>query len=205
MFVQSIEASNDFVPGKRADKHKKKESATKKVLSAMFYVSIILIMIAALILSSGKDGKYGLLGYSGFTVLSRSMQSEIPKDSLIITKKVAPESVELGDTLTFTRIDNETVTHKVIDIIENYEGTGARGFKTKGVDNAGPDREIVYAANVIGIVKLSIPAVGRILAYISENMGLLFVFIGAIAVIAILLKKLSNGRRVVSISEERGL
>jgi len=117
-------------------------------------------------------------GYSFFTVLSQSMQSEIPKGSLIVVKQIDPQSLRIGDNITFKRDRTTTVTHKIVVIHENYNDSGARGFVTMGIHNTVPDTEIVYADNIIGVVSLCIPVLGDVLAFVSENAGIICLLLG---------------------------
>lgn len=172
----------------RAEKPRKKRTV-KRVLDILFYAAIAFTLIAALVFSS-KPSNGLTLGYSWFHVLSGSMQPEIPQDSLVITKKAELDSIQIGDDITFIRDDNAVVTHRVVDIVENYDGSGNRGFKTWGINNLEPDPDIVCAGNVIGAVKLCIPKLGSVLTYISENIGIVFLLLGGLAAMVIVARLL---------------
>jgi len=161
----------------------------KRLSDILFYVVIVIILIITLVFGGKTHDAFHMLGYSGFTVLSGSMQREIPEGSLVITKSVDPQTIKIGDDITFIRDDNITVTHRVISILEDYNGSGDRGFQTQGLENPDPDRDIVYAGNIIGLVKFSIPELGFILGYASENIGLLFAILGGILIAAIALSR----------------
>ena len=161
---------------------KAKKNAAKRVSDAVFYIIIALILITTLVYSSKTGSGVHLFGYSGFTVLTPSMQREIPQGSLIITKEIDPEEIKIGDDITFIRSDNITVTHRVVDVIENYQGSEQTVFQTKGLENPEPDMEYVFPANVIGVVKFKIPELGNILKYVSENIGLVFLVLGGVLV-----------------------
>jgi len=156
------------------------KAGLKKFSDILFYVIIAFILIVTLVFGGKTHDGFHLFGYSGFTVLSGSMQREIPEGSLVITKAVEPETIEIGDDITFVRDDNATVTHRVVDIIEDYAGNGSRGFQTQGLENPEPDRDIVYADNIIGMVKYSVPELGFALSYASDNLGIVFIIFGGI-------------------------
>jgi signal peptidase len=124
-------------------------------------------VVGAFLFSSGEKGT--IFGYTYMNVLTPSMQSVLPQGSLVIVKEVDPESIAVGNDITFTKSDQTSVTHRVVNIIEDYEETGARGFETKGVNNDDPDFEIVLAANVVGVVKMHFPGIGSMLMWIREN------------------------------------
>jgi len=161
----------------------------RKTSDILFYAVIACILIVTLAFGGETYEGFHLLGYSGFMVLSGSMQREIPEGSLVITKSVDPSVIEIGDDITFVKDDNITVTHRVVNIIEDYQDSGSRGFQTKGLENPNPDSDVVHAGNVIGLVKLSIPELGYILSYASKHIGIVFMILGGILVSTIALSK----------------
>jgi len=59
--------------------------------------------------------------------------------------------------------------------------------------NPMPDPEFVYAANILGVVKNSIPELGFTLLYISENIGFIFIIFIGLAISAVLLGMVFKG------------
>ena len=171
------------------DKQDSGKSAIKKLSDVLFYVMIAFILVVTLVYGGKPHEGFHLFGYSGYTVLSGSMQSEIPEGSLVVTKIVDPSEIGIGDDITFLREDDLTVTHRVVSIIEDFHGSGSRGFQTQGIENPNPDDDIVYAGNIIGLVKFSIPELGYTLSYISEHIGIVFAMLGGTLVAAIALSK----------------
>ncbi|MDR1891659.1 MAG: signal peptidase I, partial [Oscillospiraceae bacterium] len=168
----------------------KKRGFIRRLSNFLFYFAILAVLIVALT-GGGADGSpKSFFGYSYFEVLTTSMQSEIPKGALVITKKVGAETIRVGDDVTYLRSDSTTVTHRVIKIVENYESSGARGFQTKGIENPSPDTDIVHSANIIGVVKLSIPEAGFALSWISQNILLVLVLFGVVILVSITLRML---------------
>jgi signal peptidase len=137
----------------------------------LFYLTLVAILIAGL--AYGSQNGRSIFGYSMFTVLSGSMEREIPEGSLIIVKRVEPESIKIGDDITYIREDNSTVTHRVMTIYENYENSGVRGFVTKGIDNPEDDPSVIHPDNVIGVVQFHVSNIGAILSYISANVWII--------------------------------
>jgi signal peptidase I len=172
----------------------------------LFYAAIALCIFVALTINSGNGGVKSILGYSYMNVLTPSMESVIPPGSLVITKtEVDPDSIQVGDDVTFLREDNRSVTHRVVGIIEGYGGDGTRGFQTKGVDNPDPDPDIVAAKNIIGLVKLSIPGLGNALSVVSENLGITFAILGFVLVFSVALRAfLVENKKERSVRENRG-
>ena len=152
----------------------KKMKKVKAVSNLLFYVSIIVALFAA-VAYGGNGSVKNFFGYSYMGVLTPSMQSEIPQGSVVIVKHTSPDKIHTDDNITYLKEDGTTVTHKVIQIFENYENSGAKGFQTKGVDNNVPDKDIVLAANVVGVVKAHIPYIGALLMNIAVNVWVIII------------------------------
>ena len=114
-------------------------------------------------------------------VLTKSMQSEIPKDSMIITRVVDPNSLKIGDDVTYLKSDKVTVTHRIVGIYENHADSGMRGFQTKGVNNGSPDADIVMANNIVGKVVFHNLFLGNALNFIRAQV----IWIGIFAALLI--------------------
>jgi len=143
----------------------------------LFYLAIVLILFSAMTAGSGGAPKV-IMGYSYFSVLSASMQDEIPKGSFILVKQTDPQDLSKGDNITYMRDRSMSVTHKIINIYENYQNSGATGFQTKGINNANPDEDIVYESNVVGKVILVVPVLGVAISYLAENIYIVFIIFG---------------------------
>ncbi|MCL2014374.1 MAG: signal peptidase I [Oscillospiraceae bacterium] len=161
---------------KRLRQKEKKESKNNRIAKRFtdiaLYAAVIIVLIAALFFNGSSSKGFHIFGYTGFTVLGTSMQSEIPEGSLVLAGKAVSDNLIAGDDIIFVSKNKSIVTHRIIEIIENYENSNDRGFRTQGIDNKDPDQEVVYAENVIGVVKHTIPGLGTILTFISENIGM---------------------------------
>ncbi|MCL2023780.1 MAG: signal peptidase I [Oscillospiraceae bacterium] len=125
----------------------------KIVRKSMIFAAALFFLVVVSLLP-------GVFGYSWFHVVSESMEREIPKGSLVITRKVDGSNINEGDTITYKCKDGNTVTHQVIKVIENVGGSDSRGFETKGTENKRSDDFIVLEENVIGVVQKHIAGVG---------------------------------------------
>ena len=157
---------------------KKKYGLTSFMADALFYIAIAVIMVSVMTSGGNSGSPKTILGYSYFTVLTSSMQNEIPKNSFILVKQIHPNELVVGDNITYMRDYTTSVTHKIIEIIENYDGSKKRGFRTQGTNNANPDKEIVPAANVVGKVVYSVPNVGAFIIYLETNLHLVYIIFG---------------------------
>lgn len=169
----------------------RKKQILKTTGSIVFYCFLVFLVIAALFIRATSSGSpRSLAGFTGMIVLSGSMQSEIPQGSLVIARQVDPETLEIGDDITFMANQTTTVTHRIIGIIEDYEGTGQRAFETQGVMNARPDAQPVPAVNVVGKVIWHSLVLGQIASFIGDYwMFLLFVLVVVIG-LAVVLKRI---------------
>jgi len=172
------------------EKKKRRRNALKRATDILLYTAVVFILITTIIFSGASNKKFSIFGYSGFTVLSGSMQSEIPEGSFVLVKKVEPGSISVGDDITFIRKkDNSAVTHRVTNIYENYGENGELGFQTQGTDNTNPDQDVIFANDIIGVVKLTVPGLGAVLNYISINIGFLCVVLGVLFILTVLTRK----------------
>jgi signal peptidase I len=127
-----------------------------RIFGAVFYASLALLVVAALLYSSGGSpgAPPSIFGFSVLRVLSGSMQSELPKGALAVVRKTPPEELAPGDIITFVESNGTTTTHKIIDVFNRYstQGYTGYGFRTRGTENLLPDPNIVIAPNVVGKV-----------------------------------------------------
>ena len=174
---------------------KKKRGIYEIISDVLFFIAVLVVMVS-LITYFKDDTAKTFMGYSWFTVISSSMQDEIPQDSLILTHYTDPLELKAGDNITFFRGKDATVTHKIVDIYENYQDSGLRGFQTKGVNNVNVDLDIVSEENVIGKVMFSIPVVGAAVAYMGANIHFVFIVFGLFTIFFIALRLLLNFTRL---------
>jgi len=157
------------------------------ILSACLFYGLLLCLVGGAFLLSQGDKK-PIFGYSFMNVRTWSMQSEIPQGSLVILKKTDPAAIQIRDDITFMRDPETPVTHRVIGITEDFEGTGERGFETQGIDSDAPDFDIVRAENVVGTVKFHIPMAGAWLEWLHEHLLITLGFAAGFILLFILLK-----------------
>ena len=161
----------------------------KKIFIAIMAIPLLLVLFFGAVAANSNN----CFGYSFFSVLTNSMYGEIPKGSLIVVRQTDPQLLNTGDNITYIRDRTTTVTHKIIEIHENYNDSGARGFKTMGINNTKPDTGIVYANNIIGVVSFCIPMLGSVLAYIADNVGIICILLGGITAAVIAVRRILLG------------
>jgi len=155
-----------------------KSALMKSRVFGVFFYSAIAALVLIIYLFSGNSAGVprNFMGFSTMTVLTRSMQSEIPQHSLIVTRQADANTIKIGDDITYLLSANATVTHRVISIKENYANSGQRGFETQGVMNPVPDKEIVLAHNVIGKVVFHNLFLGNMIQFVKNHMIYVIIF-----------------------------
>lgn len=158
---------NEPVQSPPAKKRKKKWSWLGELV---FYAVLIVLVGGAFFIRSNADGRPTLIaGFSAFVVKTGSMQAEIPQGSLVITKQVDPKSLQVGDDITFMVNQTATITHRIIGITEDFNGTGQRAFETQGIMNKEPDKNLVPAVNVVGKVVFHSKVIGKMAIFVGKN------------------------------------
>jgi signal peptidase I, archaeal type len=147
----------------------------------IFYLGLIAMVAVVVVLSRGAGG---IGGYHFYEVLTSSMESVYPQGSLVVVKNVDTDELVVEDDITFVRNIGAPITHRIVEIIENFEGTSRKAFITKGVDNAMVDKDAVLEVNVIGKVKASIPIVGGVISFLKTHLDItisvgIFLIIGS--------------------------
>ncbi len=184
------EAKEDPEGQKSKPKHSAKSRPKKcrvgKIIGeCVFYSLLLLLLLSAVFVRTTSDGSpRSLAGYSGMIVLTESMQSEIPKGSLVIAKTVDPQTLQIGDDITYMANQTTSVTHRIVGINENYENTGQRAFQTQGIMNDQPDSQPVPAVNVVGKVVFHSETLGVVASFIGSCWPLLLF---ALAVVFVLI------------------
>lgn len=171
-----------------------KKHAGKWIGDIAFYLFLVVLVVSVAFLKGGDSGApKSLAGFSMFTVLTGSMQDEIPQGSLVITQQTDPQELKIGDDITYLSSPTTTVTHRIVGIIENYKDTGQRAFETQGIMNTKPDEQPVPAGNVVGKVIFHSYALGRAFTVLSEH-WLVFLILLVLTVALIKTLKIVFGR-----------
>lgn len=164
-----------------------------RLINAFACLVIALAVYMLLLVVITPSGQVpSMFGCTVFRTLTGSMAPEIPRDSMILVKKCAPEEVSTGDVITFYSSDPDlggaVNTHRVTQIEQT--GTGLL-FTTKGDANALEDRYKVAQDQLIGKVIFTSVILGKAVRLTSNPL----VFI-PIIVIPLIIILIVNVRRV---------
>ncbi len=172
---------------------KKKKSKFGWLKELLFYAALLALVVGAFFIKSNADGRPMLIGgFSAFVVQTGSMQAEIPKGSLVIARHVDPKTLNVGDDITFMANKTTTVTHRIIGITENFNGTGQRAFETQGIMNKYPDKNPVPEANVVGKVVFHNEIVGLMAGFVGAHWPIILFIIVVVAGLFFILKKVNG-------------
>lgn len=150
----------------------------KKVFRIISNVIMVLMVAAVLILVVPR-----FFGVKMFGVLSGSMEPAYSVGDLIYAVPTDAGKIAEGDVISFLLNDDGTVaTHRVVEIDrENKQ------VYTKGDANELSDGRPVSYENILGVVKFSIPMVGRLIVYMNTTPGKIITITIILALILLIL------------------
>ncbi|MDW7672133.1 MAG: signal peptidase I [Bacillota bacterium] len=176
----TVESGHEREPAKRSYGGAFFRLSSKVIFGAM----ILMIAFLAFFLVQSKitGGTPTVAGYQFYTVLSGSMNPSFDTGSLIFVKKQPPETIAVGDIITFAgpRADSALTTHRVAAINNEVP----LSFITRGDANNVNDPNPVPEERVIGTVRGFVPYLGYIMGFAQTRAGLIFlVFIPGVMII----------------------
>lgn len=112
-----------------------------------------------------------VLGWHYNVTSGDSMEPTYYASGVVITRPVAPETIEIGDIIMFEVTVGDVKgfnCHRVIDITTNDEGLF---FQTQGDNNPYPDDDLVPAEALVGKEAFYIPKIGRATSFYQGNLS----------------------------------
>lgn len=177
------------------EEDKEEISKSAKVFDILFTVFVYLlaagIVVSAILYSFDASPTKSVFGYRYYTVLTGSMAPTYNIGDTIFVQLKNPEDINEGDVITFNpSLDSEAyLTHRVVEKIENYEGTGVICFRTKGDANSSQDIFLIEGQRVIGTVNFGIPFLGYVIRFFQLRWYFIIPIVIMIAVFLYLLKR----------------
>jgi signal peptidase len=139
-----------------------------------------------------------------FTIITGSMQKTIPVGSLVVDKSVPPQTLKVGDVISFQKpIGSKGLdTHRIVEV---RKSNGHTIYRTKGDSNPVADPWVISfdSSPVAHKMLFHIPFVGYLLLFARSKIGLILL-IGYICftVLAVFIKMLAQA---TLIKEEKKL
>ncbi len=139
----------------------------KRAVSVAITIALVLVVALAALSILGPT-----VGWHVNAILTGSMEPAVHTGSLIVTRPVAPEEINVGDIIIFTSVVGETLTaHRVVGVTKEPELL----FITKGDANNGNDPNPVAPGQVAGLLFLQVPYLFYLFALIRTPLGLVLV------------------------------
>ncbi len=151
----------------------------KYISTILSYSALVILIIIGIIFTlyvvdvkvqESKGGTAKPL-FGAYVIISGSMEPNIHVYDVIISKRVDPSTLEVGDVITFhsndTRFYGETVTHRIVEVIDSKKGI----YRTKGDANNVEDEALTVGENIMGKVVMRIPQLGRVQSFIATKGG----------------------------------
>lgn len=184
---------------------KKKEPLLKFVLGVISYAIFIWLLLVGVALLvyvldikiRAAKGDYSSPTFNAYVVLTGSMLPEIQVYDVVVTKKVDPSNLKVGDVITFasadTRFLNTIITHRIIK--KEYDNkTKSYSFQTQGDNNNVADSALVPQNNIFGKVILKIPKLGYLQEFLASDGGwIIVILIPCLTVVSYDVVKLIKG------------
>lgn len=142
----------------------------KKTVEYLAFIVMVLLVVAA-----GFTYTAPHFGWRVDAVLSGSMEPQVMTGSMVVTRPLEPEAIEVGDIITFRQpmADENLVTHRVIGIGQN----STFYFETRGDACDKPDPFTVPARNLVGKVSFHAPYWGYATEFLKTPVGFIFALV----------------------------
>lgn len=166
--------TNEMIKEKYARNNRK-----KKIIRIITTPVVALILLLAIYTGYfkfiKKSNNISFFGYKQYIVMTGSMQPSYNIGDLIFEKEIAKEDIKLNDVITYS-LENgqDTVTHRVIDIIEE---NGETYYQFKGDNNNSPDPDLVTYEQIQGKVIYKIDRLGSLIAEFVSGTGVILILI----------------------------
>lgn len=161
----------------------KKASNWVIIVACLILIPMLLINVSIMIQShNNEDEVPSVFGYKPFMVLSGSMETEIRKGDLIITKIIDPESLDVDDVIAFRDPAGSVTTHRIIDIVIIDDN---KYFITKGDNNNVQDQNLVELSDVEGLYITRIPGIGSMMKSLSQPITIIIIVLGITVIFVI--------------------
>jgi signal peptidase I len=163
--------------------------------------ALIFIVLAGFIivvcLQRFSDNKISFFNYRMFTVISGSMKPKYDIGDVLISKKVDPSTIKVGDTISYLGdkdgFTDKVITHEVVGVRQDENGEYV--FRAKGLANLVED-PAVSESQLYGVVIYKSIILSTIYRIVSTNIGFylfiivpLMIIIGSEIIITLLNKE----------------
>ena len=157
----------------------------KKIVTFTLSIIVISYGISLIQVNRGKQKLPTVLGFTGVTIISGSMEPEISVGDYVIIKKPKQEDIQKGSIITFEQ-SGVLVTHRVESIVSSGI------YSTKGDANNIVDSELVRFEDISGISVVVVPKLGNLLLWLRTIPGIISILFGTVLFILLPTNKKSK-------------
>lgn len=179
----------------KRERRKKNRFYINKIAKLLSYAVIVVLIFLGIFFAYyfvslkayEKNPTVNIPRFGLYTIISPSMEPAVKVYDVVVDLNVFnQDDIKKGDVITFISNSNVskglTVTHRVVDIITNADGSKA--YITKGDNNLKADQSTVSYKDVLGKVLFKIPQLGRVQFLIADKFGwILVILLPALGVI----------------------
>lgn len=170
------------------------------IISTAFLVLCVGILLYSTI-SYAKTGLVNFFGYSFHVIQSPSMEPDIKVGDVVIVKRVPFDQIDVGDDILFKCEDTTSAVYGKYIVHRVIEKTDTEGvYKTKGVNNPGPDKVPSKAEGKA--VKVS-SSLGGLLSFMTNGRNIILVVAIAGFVIFVVMQLCSVIANAAKVKAER--
>lgn len=178
----------------------------KKVLN-LFEILILgfgIILLSFIFLQNTICKETGVLGFRAYVIVTNSMEPKIKVGDIILVKKVNPDKLKKGDTISYLGTE-DTYKNKIIahNIIEITKEDGKKIFYTQGINSMNVD-PAVYEEQIIGKVIYRFIILSFLSHMIRSKVGFFIVIFIPILIILIF-EFISFIKNVIKLKKEEEL
>lgn len=156
-------------------KAKKIFSRIMTVISVALFIFGVVVFVSVLNASAGKVPS--VFGFSVLQVKTGSMLPDYEIGTIVITKNVDANDLQVGDVISFYSLDKdisgEVNTHR-IEKIEHGGDDNAPYFTTKGDNNTQVDKQKVWPSQIVGKVVYNLGTVSGSVIGVFQNPNVIF-------------------------------
>jgi signal peptidase I len=138
-------------------------TVVRRTLSAL-WLSLALAVLAVVGLSHVAPA----LGYRLVVIAGPSMSPTIPLGAVVIERTISASEIVVGDVVTVQMPNGVSITHRVVRL---GAARGETYLETRGDANDAADPTVVPASAVTGVVAISLPLLGFLLAFLAVPSG----------------------------------
>jgi signal peptidase len=163
----------------------------RRLLNAGGY--LVLALALALLSSLLTVAATNMLGYESYVIYSGSMQPAVKVGSLLVSRPVDVNDLQVGDVITYPSPGNHTtLTHRIVDMRQE---DGEWAFQTKGDASPGPDPQEVILHGQVSRMVFDIPYLGYVVDFAKSIQGVvLLLLVPAAGLMAMQAHKIWKGR-----------